>query len=267
MRNDDIDRLLLEEAERINRPEFIGEDPVQFPRRFSKLQDIEVTALTIAAISWGKRSMILRDAERILSLMEHEPHRYMMEQGYEDLAPDMNLHRTFFARDLQWYLRGLRAIYTRHGSLEAFCASTGAGATPAPAWALAAEMQKIVYDANSGATCAQCIPTNLRATALKRLNMALRWLVRDDGIVDMGVWSSIPKSRLFIPLDIHSGNTARALGLLVRKANDRRSVELLTDRMRLIRPDDPALLDFALFGIGVQDRTAETAARLGTGIK
>lgn len=262
MDREQIDRLLLEEAERINRPEFIGEDPVQFPRRFSTLQDIEVTALVTAAISWGRRAMIRRDAERILDLMDHEPYRYMMEEGYEDLDPGRNLHRTFFARDLQWYLRGLRPVYKAHGSLDAFARSIGAADTPAPAWHLAAELQKIACDANSGAVSPQCIPTNLRSTALKRLNMALRWLVRDDGIVDIGVWSSIPKSRLFIPLDVHSGNTARALGLLDRKANDRRSVELLTERMRDIRPDDPALLDFALFGIGVQDRADEALGRL-----
>ena len=81
--------------------------------------------------------------------------------------------------------------------------------------------------------------------------MALRWLVRDDGIVDMGLWRSIPKSKLFIPLDVHAGNTARSLGLLSRKANDRRSVEQLTGLLRTIRPEDPAFYDFALFGIGI----------------
>lgn len=84
--------------------------------------------------------------------------------------------------------------------------------------------------------------------------MALRWLVRDDGIVDMGVWKSIPKSRLYIPLDVHVGNTARNLGILERKSNDRRAVELLTGEMRQLRPDDPAFYDFALFGIGMEGK-------------
>ena len=247
----ELSELLLEEAVRINRPEFVEKDPVQFPRRFSNVRDIEIAALLTAAISWGKRSMILRNADRMLSLMGNEPYRYMTERGYEDLDGVQNLHRTFFARDLQWYLRGLREIYARHGSLDAFAAHIGAGGDSAPAWRLAAEMHKIITDANGGATCAQCIPTNLTTTALKRINMALRWLVRDDGIVDIGVWKSIPKNRLFIPLDVHSGNTARELGILQRKANDRKSAEIITQAAREICPDDPALLDFALFGLGV----------------
>lgn len=252
MTDQDIAALLLEEARRINRPEFIGEDPVQFPRRFDSIQDIEITALLVAAISWGRRSMILRDAERLLGLMDHQPHRYMMEKGYEDLDPSLNIHRTFFGRDMQWYLRGLREIYTRHGSLDAFASWSGADMDAAPAWSLAEKMRLIASEANQGKNCPQCLPTNLRTTALKRLNMALRWLVRDDGIVDIGVWKSIPKSRLFIPLDVHAGNTARALGLLDRKANDRKSVEILTGRMREICPEDPAIMDFALFGISVR---------------
>ena len=104
---------------------------------------------------------------------------------------------------------------------------------------------------NGGAADSRCLPVNLKNSALKRVNMALRWLVRDDGIVDMGIWKSIPKSKLFIPLDVHVGNTARNLGLLSRKSNDRKSVEELTDTLRILRPDDPVFYDYALFGIGV----------------
>ena len=112
-------------------------------------------------------------------------------------------------------------------------------------------MQQRITAANGGVPVQRCLPHDLQHTALKRLNMALRWFVRDDGIVDMGVWKSIPKSKLFIPLDVHVGNVARDLGLLHRKANDRKSVEALTTKLKEWRPDDPALYDFALFGIGV----------------
>lgn len=250
----DLSSFLLEEARRINNKGFIDADPVQFPRRFEKQQDIEITALLTAAISWGNRKMIRRNAERLLALMDHEPYLYMMDKGYEDLTPEVNIHRTFFARDLGWYLRGLREIYSGYGSLDAFSAAVGAGSKEASAWVLAEEMQKIIRDVNRGTTCSQCLPTNLATSALKRFNMALRWLVRDDGIVDIGIWKSIPKRNLYIPLDIHSGNTARNLGLLQRKANDRKSVEILTAAAREILPEDPALLDFALFGIGVEGK-------------
>lgn len=247
----DIIELLDSEAARINRPEFIGNDPVQFPRRFDDLRDIEIAALMSATIAWGKRSMICSNADRILSLMDHQPYHYVMEKGYEDLPDDMNLHRTFFGRNLKYYLRGLNAIYSHYPSLDAFAGAMKAGDEAAPAWRLVELMLEYLKNANSGATDSRCLPTNLHATALKRINMALRWLVRDDGIVDMGVWKSIPKSKLYIPLDVHVGNTARNLGLLDRKGNDRRSVEILTGTLRDLRPDDPVYYDYALFGIGV----------------
>ena len=246
--------LLDSEAARINSKSFIQDDPVQFPRRFSDLRDIEIVALLSAIIAWGNRKMICRDADRILNLMDNDPYNYVMDQGYLDLDPDMNLHRTFFARHLQQYLAGLRAIYKDYPSLDAFAQAPEIRDSEAPAWALAERMQQRITEANGGVPVQRCLPHDLQHTALKRLNMALRWFVRDDGIVDMGVWKSIPKSKLFIPLDVHVGNVARDLGLLVRKANDRKSVEALTAKLREWRPDDPALYDFALFGIGVTSK-------------
>ena len=254
MVNNDIAELLDSEATRINRPEFIADDPVQFPRRFESLPDIETAAFLSAIIAWGNRRMMCRDAERMFSLMDWQPHAFVMEEGYGDLDPGMNIHRTFFARHLQYFLRGLREIFRNYGSVDAFAHSVRAGEDNAPAWRLTEEMQKVMCGANNGDVCSRCLPVNLRNTALKRFNMALRWLVRDDGIVDMGVWKSIPKSRLYIPLDVHVGNTARNLGILERKSNDRRAVELLTGEMRQLRPDDPAFYDFALFGIGMEGK-------------
>lgn len=246
--------FLDEQAALINRPEFIADDPVQFPRRFESLQDIEIVSLLASLIAWGKRSMICRDAERLLALMGHDPYKYVMEEGYLDLDPDLNIHRTFFARDLCHLLTGLREIYSRYGSLDEFSAAVRAAEDPAPAWKLVEEMQKIITDANGGVPSKRGLPNNLKQTALKRVNMALRWLVRDDGIVDMGVWKSIPKSKLNIPLDVHVGNTARDLGLLTRKADDRKAVEELTAKLREFRPEDPAYYDYALFGIGVNGK-------------
>lgn len=247
----DIRELLDTEAKRINRPEFIADDPVQFPRRYSDLRDIEITALLSAIIAWGNRKMICRDCEKIQSLMEHSPFRYVIEEGYEDLPDDLNIHRTFFARNMKYLLRGLREIYTRFDTLDNFSIRTGVGETEAPAWHLVEAINKITKDANGGLTDSRGLPQNLKTTALKRVNMALRWLVRDDGIVDLGVWKSIDKSQLFIPLDVHVGNTARDLGLITRKADDRKTVDLLTQQCRTLRPDDPCLYDYALFGIGI----------------
>lgn len=254
MNRSDLKEFLDKEASRINTTEFIADDPVQFPRRFERQEDIETVAFLSAIIAWGRRSMICRDAERMLSLMDYQPLAYIMDQGYEELDPKMNIHRTMFASDLQYFLRGLRRVFKEYGTVDAFSEAVGAGDDEAPSWKFVEELQKIMSEENGGATCSQCLPVNLRTTALKRINMALRWLVRDDGIVDMGIWKSIPKNKLYIPLDVHVGNTARDLGLLTRKANDRKSVEEVMKTLREFRPDDPCLYDFALFGIGVNSK-------------
>ncbi len=244
---------LLDEAWRINTPAFIAADPVQFPRRFSAIQDVEIVSLLAAIIAWGNRKMICRDAERLLQWMDYSPFHWVMDEGYESLLDETNVHRTLFASHLKVLLRGLRSIYRSHGSLDCFAASNAVGKMEMPAWELVKHLQKRIEEANNGRRCpVECLPGNLETTALKRVNMALRWLVRDDGIVDMGVWKSIPKSKLFIPLDVHVGNVSRRFGLLTRKANDRKSVELLTSALRYVCPEDPTLLDFALFGLGVE---------------
>ncbi len=252
MTENDLRELLDAEAARINSPAFIGADPVQFPRRFTAPEDIEIVALLSATIAWGNRKMICSNCEKMLRLMDNNPYAYVMDEGYEDL-PDMNIHRTFFARDFRHYLRGLRRVYLRHGSLGGFAQAEGIAASEAPAWKLVEGLNRELAAANDGAGNSRCLPQNLATTALKRVNMALRWLVRDDGIVDIGIWRGIlSPSQLYIPLDVHVGDTARELGLLTRRADDRRSGEELTGHVRRFRPDDPVVYDYALFGIGMK---------------
>lgn len=250
----DLKDLLDTEAARINSPSFIGDDPVQFPRRFSDLRDIEIAALLSATIAWGNRKMICRDCDRMMSLMDGKPFSYMMDEGYEDLPDDMNIHRTFFAKHLKYYLRGLKKIYDKCGSLQEYACRIDIASDEAPAWKLVEGINRSIADANSGCPseyASRCLPQNITATALKRVNMALRWLVRNDGIVDMGVWDVIKPSQLYIPLDVHVGDISRELGLLTRNTNDRRAVNEVTAHLRRFNPDDPTIYDFALFGIGM----------------
>lgn len=255
----DIAELLRSEARRINNPSFIDLDPIQFPRRFSSVPDIEIAAFLCSAIAWGNRKMICRDCDKMLSLMGHDPYNYVMDRAYEDL-PEGNIHRTFFNRNLRHFLRGLHLIYSHHGSIDAFAAANRVALDPFPAWKLVECINHALAQANDGCTDSRCLPLNLRTSALKRVNMALRWLVRTDGIVDLGIWKSITPDKLFIPLDVHVGNTARNLGLIDRKANDRRTAVELTQSLRTLDPADPAIFDFALFGIGI-----ETSSKLSLG--
>lgn len=247
----DVVELLNHEAERINNKSFIAEDPVQFPRRFTSLPDIEIAAMLTATISWGNRKMICRDADRLLSLMDNSPYLYMMEEEYENLPDDMNIHRTFFTRHLKYYLRGLRSIYRHFASLDEFALHCKAPDSEYPAWAFTKGLQENFAGANNNELMSQCIPTKIDSSPLKRINMALRWLVRNDGIVDMGVWRSIKPSQLFIPLDVHVNNTSRQLNLISRKSTDRKTLDQLMQKLRPLNPYDPAIYDFALFGIGI----------------
>lgn len=246
----DIKNLLDEYAAAINTKEFVKDDPVQFPRRFSSIRDIEITAFTTATISWGKREMILRDADRMLASMNNAPYDFVMNRGYERYEKK-NVHRTFFEQDLAYMLRGFNAIYSRYGSLDELLMQRGINSCEAPAWEVCRILSEEACHANSGCANGQCYPSGYATSALKRINLAIRWLVRNDGIVDLGVWHSITPDKLYIPLDVHVGNTARRLGLLKRKSNDRKAVEELTSALRVFNAEDPVIYDFALFGIGV----------------
>lgn len=254
MTEKDLKDLLDTEAARINSPSFINDDPVQFPRRFSDVRDIELTALLTSGIAWGNRKMICRDCDKMLAMMDNSPYRFMMDGAYESLPDEVNVHRTFFIRHLKHYLRGLRAIYSRYGTLQDFARDENIAASEAPSWALVAAINRelAAADPDNNDLASRCLPQNLATSALKRVNMALRWLVRDDGIVDLGVWDVIKPSQLFIPLDVHVGDISRELGLLTRKANDRKAVDEVTSHLRRFNPDDPAIYDFALFGIGMK---------------
>ena len=248
---DSLRSLLLREAARINSPEFIEADPVQFPRRFSAQADVEIVALLAAHLAWGNRTLIRRDVERLLSMMDNQPSAWVRDQAYEAVADDQNIHRTFFGRNLKHLLRGLHRVYSRYGTLDEFCRQSGAPQCECSSWVLAEALNHEMAQANSGESDSRCLPLNLRTTALKRLNMALRWLVRCDGIVDMGVWRSLTPAQLYVPLDVHVGRTALTLGLTDRTTADRRTAVELTQVLRTVCPDDPVLLDFALFGLGV----------------
>ncbi len=248
-----VKELLDALAARYNTEDFVADDPVQFARRFDDQRDAEIASLLVSSIAWGKRSMILRNADRMLALLENEPYHFVIEGDIEAIG-EANIHRTFFGRHLRHYLRALRVLYSQYGSLENFAAAIGATSNEFPAWKIADGLNGLLCSANARHPLDgpnRCIPAKADTSALKRLNMALRWLVRDDGIVDLGMWKALRPSQLYIPLDVHSGNTARALGLLDRKQNDRRAVEELTSRLRKFNPEDPTIYDFALFGAGV----------------
>ena len=243
----DIKEYLDEHAERINNHSFIKDDPVKFPRRYKDLCDIEIVSFLVATIAWGKRTMILRDAERMLAKTGNSPYDYVMSKGYEKLGTT-NVHRTFFENDMAYMLRGFRRFYSQHKSIDDYM-STLTDHTPHK---LVEALRLSAIEANDNIHNMKCYSKDFKNTALKRVNLAMRWLVRNDGIVDLGVWKSMKPAELYIPLDVHVGNTAREIGLLTRNNNDWKAVDELTRKLREFNPEDPILYDFALFGIGIE---------------
>ncbi len=250
--NNETATLLEDAARRHNTPEFVVHDPVQFPRRYTKLQDVEVVALLTATLAWGRRDMILRDAERMLRRMGSSPYRHVKEGDLSGWGSE-NVHRTFFGRDVKHYLKAMRLIYERHESMNDFFLSYGAE----NAWDVARLLSEQLIAAN-GMLNSRCLPLHAETSALKRINLLLRWMVRNDGIVDLGLWTFITPAQLYIPLDTHVMATARRLGLLSVNTPSKRATMALTDALRPLRPEDPTYYDFALFGLGL-----ETTARNG----
>lgn len=241
----DIKDKLDELAEHYNTPAFIEKDPVQFPHRFRKLQDIEVAAFLTATISWGNRASILKSAEKMFAMMNNAPYDYIMNEDFRALGRK-NIHRTFFEHDLLYICNGLHEIYSGHSSLEEVFAGKNL-------WEGIVSFRSIMQEANGGVSCKH-ISNPDKSSTCKRLHMALRWLVRQDRIVDLGIWKHISPSGLYIPLDVHVARVSREFGLLERKSNDRKAVEELTSVLKLLRPEDPVAYDFALFGLGEETK-------------
>ena len=244
-----IKSILDEYSSKINVHEFIESDPVLFPHKYTLRQDVEIAAILSAINAWGRRDMILRDIGRILDIAGASPYDFVMSADLNSLSGDESLHRTFKVADLAYVCRGLREIYSQHSSAE-FC-FTGRDMFDG-----IKVFREAIVAANASVASSRRSSKHLSdpeaGSACKRLNLFLRWMVRNDGIVDLGIWRTISPAQLYIPLDVHVGRVARSLGLISRASNDRKTVVELTAALRKMNPDDPVSYDFGLFGIGEQ---------------
>lgn len=240
-------------ADRYNNRSFISADPVSIPHRFTERHDIEISGLLTSAISWGRRDLILRSADRLMKMMDNEPHRFVISASAKEIDSIRHfVHRTFNGEDAVTFLHSIRNIYSNYGSIEnVISADLNAGNDMKHA---ISRLHEIFFSGPHNKKCERHLPDISRGSAGKKLNMYLRWMVRkDDAGVDFGIWQSVSPSMLYIPLDLHAGNTARKLGLLTRKQNDWKAVEELTEVLRSFDPVDPVRYDFALFGAGVNN--------------
>jgi uncharacterized protein (TIGR02757 family) len=241
-----VKSLLDHYSSKINVAEFIESDPVRFVHKYTLLQDIEIAGVLSAVNAWGRRDMILRDLTRIFAIMGQSPYDFVMSADLDAFTGNGALHRTFNLGDFGYLCKGFRQIYSQRDTLEQFFVDCDLFD------GIASFRNAMIAANGAGQRSEKHLSNPASGSACKRLHLFLRWMVRNDGIVDLGVWRSVSPSSLYIPLDVHVGRISRWLGLVVRKQNDRKTVEELTAVLRSFNPADPTLYDFGLFGIGEQ---------------
>jgi uncharacterized protein (TIGR02757 family) len=230
-----------------NREDFVEYDPISIPHQFSKKEDIEIAGFLAATIAWGQRVTIINNANKILKLMDFAPHDFILNHKSNDLKhAEGFVHRTFNAIDLRFFFKSLKNIYQQHGGLEkAFLQKNGSENS-------ISNFKQLFFSIEHERRTQKHVADPLKKSTAKRINMYLRWMVRNDQKgVDFGIWNTHQSKDLMIPLDVHTGNVGRSLGLLSRTQNDWQAVEELTASLRKFDSNDPVKYDFALFGMGV----------------
>jgi len=236
-----------------NNPKFIETDPIQIPHQFTFKEDIEISAFLTATIAWGNRKMIIRNAKRMIELLGNSPYDFVINHKEHHLY-ELNsfVHRTFNGTDFKYFIIALQHIYNDHNGLEAIFSTH---AKPDSLQYAIHQLKLIFFEIEHPLRTQKHISDPIKGSAAKRINMFLRWMVRKDNAnVDFGIWQALSPSQLSCPLDVHSGSTARKLGLLKRKQNDARALQELDRNLRMLDVDDPVKYDFALFGLGVFEK-------------
>ncbi|MCK8519939.1 TIGR02757 family protein [Aquimarina sp. D1M17] len=245
--------FLDEKAAFYEQPKFIETDPIQIPHLYSTKEDIEISGFLTATISWGNRKSILTNAHKLMNLLGNTPYDFVMNHTEEDIEK-LNgfVHRTFNHNDLSYFIIALRNLYQNYGDMEAFYTRYADKENLQHA---IHEFKKEFFSLPHPARTQKHVSDPLKNSAAKRINMFLRWMVRNKKAgVDLGIWNSISPSKLSCPLDVHSGNVARKLGLLKRKQNDGKALAELDNNLRILDPIDPVKYDYALFGLGVFEK-------------
>lgn len=246
----DLKEFLDEKVLLYNNFNFIESDPIQIPHRFSIKEDIEIAAFLAATMAWGNRKMIISKATDLMNRMGNSPYDFVMnynENQFEKI--ESFKHRTMNSTDLNFYIQSLQNLYQNHGGLEnAFHFQKD----ETDSYHAIERFRNLFLETLHEKRSEKHLSSPAANSAAKRLNMFLRWMVRDDNQgVDFGLWKNVSPAQLVCPLDVHSGNVARNLGILSRKQNDWKAASELNYILLEFDPKDPVRYDFALFGLGV----------------
>jgi uncharacterized protein (TIGR02757 family) len=258
-----LKRLLDRKVALYNNPAFIPSDPVSIPHRFSRRQDIEIMGFFAATLAWGQRKTIISKCSELITLMDGAPCDFIISHSEKDLKRFLNFrHRTFQPDDLLYFISFFRHYYSQNGSLEnAFTRFMSPGDETVEK-ALQGFYQLFFSLEHVPQRTRKHVASPLKNSTCKRLNMFLRWMVRDDGRgVDFGLWKTIRPSQLLCPLDVHVERNARRFGLIGGKTHGWKAVLELTANLKKFDRDDPVKYDFALFGMGVAEKQRQYALK------
>jgi uncharacterized protein (TIGR02757 family) len=269
----ELKEFLEDKYDKYNRIDFIDSDPISIPHQFIQKEDIEIAGFLAATLAWGQRVTIINNANRLMKLMDNSPFDFVMHAKEKDFKPFAEFkHRTFNGIDVVFFMKSLQQIYQKHGGLQNVFASD-TQLSPKAEWNVQGAItnfRSVFFSIPHPARTTKHISNPAENSSAKRLCMYLRWMVRSDKRgVDFGLWASpstsiknengvknkfITSAKLMCPLDVHSGNVARKLGLLKRTQNDWKAVEELTNNLKKMDATDPVKYDFALFGLGVFEK-------------
>ncbi|AWI27300.1 TIGR02757 family protein [Flavobacterium pallidum] len=253
MNQSELKEFLDEKASQYNNPIFIESDPVQIPHLYVLKEDIEISAFLAATVAWGNRKSVIRSAMRMMELMGNSPYDFVMSHTAKDLnRMEGFVHRTFNATDFRTFIVGLQHIYKKYGGMEQLFATNQSEGYLHNS---ITEFKKRFFEVNHQQRTQKHIADPATNSAAKRIHLFLRWMARKDNSgVDLGIWHSVSPSILSCPLDVHSGNIARSLGLITRRQNDGKALVELDANLRAFDPIDPVKYDYALFGIGAFEK-------------
>jgi len=246
----ELKEFLDSKVEQYNNLKFIESDPIQVPHLFILKEDIEIAGFLTATISWGNRKSIINNAKRMVELLDNSPYDFVLNHQETDLEKlSLFVHRTFNGEDLIQFIKSLKHIYKNHNGLESVFLKH---AEKESLQNSISKFKSIFFEEEHLVRTQKHISDPSKNSAAKRINMFLRWMIRNDKAgVDFGIWNTLSPNQLSCPLDVHSGNVARKLGLLKRKQNDAKALLELDKSLRQLDPKDPIKYDYALFGLGV----------------
>lgn len=258
---EDIKEFLELKFRQYNNPHFIVNDPLSIPHLFKGRQDIEIMGFWAAMLSWGQRKTILNKCNELVKLMNGKPYEFIMSHQEKDLEVFADFkHRTFNLTDTLYFIKFLRFHYNSFNSLEdAFTRTNGNYSAEQGL----NNFRNYFFTGDFPSRTMKHVSWPAGGSTCKRLNMFLRWMVRNDGLnVDFGIWENIPVASLMIPLDLHVDRVSRKLGLINRKQCDWKTVLELTGRLAEMDANDPCKYDFALFNLGIEEKFQFSSAEI-----